>query len=69
MPEKVPAFFAEATAPGPSLPTDYKPVRPEGFDVAREIRPDLELAVCLEDQVVWKAINAEAGLGRCNCVL
>ncbi len=36
--------------------------------VAREVRPDLELALCLEDQVVWRAVNAEASLGRCNCV-
>jgi DNA repair photolyase len=37
--------------------------------VAREARPDIELALCLEDQAVWRAVNAEASLGRCNCVL
>jgi spore photoproduct lyase len=37
--------------------------------VAREVRPDIELALCLEDQVVWRAVGTEADLGRCNCVL
>jgi len=37
--------------------------------VAREVRPDIELALCLEDQVVWGAVNREASLGRCNCIL
>jgi spore photoproduct lyase len=37
--------------------------------VAREVRPDLEIALCLEDQVVWNAVNAEVSLGRCNCIL
>jgi len=37
--------------------------------IAREVRPDLELALCLEDQAVWRAVNAETSLGRCNCVL
>jgi spore photoproduct lyase len=37
--------------------------------VAREVRPDIELALCLEDQVVWRTVSTEASLGRCNCVL
>ena len=37
--------------------------------VAREIRPDLQLALCLEDQAVWKSVNKEIRLGRCNCIL
>ncbi|NIM05249.1 MAG: hypothetical protein GTO55_04065 [Armatimonadetes bacterium] len=37
--------------------------------VAREVRPDIELAICLEDQSVWRAVNIEASLGRCNCNL
>ena len=37
--------------------------------IARKLRPDLELALCLEEPAVWKAVNLEAGLGRCNCVL
>ena len=37
--------------------------------VAREVRPDIELALCLEEQAVWTMVNKEAALGRCNCVL
>jgi len=37
--------------------------------IAREVRPDIELALCLENQTVWRAVSAEARLGRCNCVL
>jgi spore photoproduct lyase len=37
--------------------------------VAREVRRDIELALCLEEEAVWKAVDAEASLGRCNCVL
>lgn len=36
---------------------------------AKEMQPDLEFALCLEDQPVWKAVNKEIGLGLCNCVL
>jgi spore photoproduct lyase len=36
---------------------------------AREVRPDIELALCLEDHAVRKAVDAETALGRCNCVL
>ena len=38
-------------------------------DVARRARPDLDLALCLEDPSVWQAVNLEGRLGRCNCVL
>lgn len=37
--------------------------------IARKARPDLELALCLEERGVWKAVNADVTLGRCNCVL
>jgi len=37
--------------------------------VAREARPDVELALCLEEPSVWRAVNLESRLGRCNCVL
>jgi spore photoproduct lyase len=36
---------------------------------AREIRPDLEISICLEDQAVWKAVSAKVSLRPCNCVL
>jgi len=37
--------------------------------VAREVRPDIELALCLEEQVVWSEVSKETRLGRCNCIL
>jgi len=37
--------------------------------VAREIRPDIELALCLEEAHVWEAVGLEENIGRCNCVL
>jgi DNA repair photolyase len=37
--------------------------------VAREIRPDLQLALCLEDRSVWNSVHTEVGLGPCNCIL
>lgn len=37
--------------------------------VAREMRPDIELALCLEEHAVWQTVDAEVSLGRCNCIL
>lgn len=37
--------------------------------IARSIRPDLELALCLEDDSVMQAVGLEGCRGRCNCVL
>ena len=37
--------------------------------VVREIRPDLETALCLEEPTVWQRIHERWKLGRCNCVL
>ena len=39
------------------------------IQAAREICPDVELALCLEEPEVWKAVQLEDRLGRCNCVL
>jgi spore photoproduct lyase len=36
---------------------------------AREVRTDIELALCLEEPSVWGAVNDEVRLGRCNCIL
>lgn len=35
----------------------------------RSIRPNLELALCLEEHPVWEAVGLADGIGRCNCVL
>lgn len=37
--------------------------------VARAVRPDLDLALCLEEKPVWEAVGLEDRMGRCNCVL
>ncbi|MCC6156900.1 MAG: hypothetical protein IT350_02530 [Deltaproteobacteria bacterium] len=36
---------------------------------ARALRPDLDLALCLEEKDVWRATNTIQNLGRCNCLL
>lgn len=36
---------------------------------ARSIRPDLELALCLEEPAVWDKVRLDESQGRCNCVL
>jgi len=37
--------------------------------VVRNCRPDLELALCLEDKEYWQNTGLENNIGRCNCVL
>jgi spore photoproduct lyase len=41
----------------------------QAIRVARAVKPDLEIALCLEEPAVWKALKLEAARGRCNCVL
>ena len=36
---------------------------------AREIVPEIELALCLEEAEVWQALSIKDRMGRCNCVL
>ena len=35
----------------------------------RQIRPDLRVALCLEERAVWEALGLRDATGRCNCVL
>jgi hypothetical protein len=39
------------------------------LEAARRARPDVELALCLEERPVWEALGIEEWMGRCNCVL
>jgi spore photoproduct lyase len=39
------------------------------IDIARQVRPDLELALCLEGPQVWEAVGLRASMGHCNCGL
>ena len=36
---------------------------------AREVQPDIPLALCLEELPVWRALRLEDRIGKCNCVL
>jgi DNA repair photolyase len=36
---------------------------------ARHLRPELELALCLEEWELWRSIGLEGRIGYCNCVL
>lgn len=35
---------------------------------ARQLRPELELALCLEELELWRSIGLEERMGYCNCV-
>ena len=37
--------------------------------IARALRPDLEIALCLEEDKLWEISKLENNRGRCNCVL
>jgi spore photoproduct lyase len=39
------------------------------FKTARRLRPELELALCLEELELWRSIGLEGRVGYCNCVL
>jgi len=36
---------------------------------AKRLRPNLEIALCLEEKAVWKRLGIENQIGKCNCVL
>lgn len=39
------------------------------IDAARSLRPDLEIALCLEEQALWESTDLVGNIGRCNCGL
>ena len=39
------------------------------IECARRLRPDLEIALCLEEQALWESTGLAANIGRCNCRL
>ncbi|MBI4334969.1 MAG: hypothetical protein HY673_27265 [Chloroflexi bacterium] len=39
------------------------------IQLARSLRPELEIALCLEEKELWQETGVENNLGRCNCVL
>jgi spore photoproduct lyase len=36
---------------------------------ARRLRPDLDIALCLEEQALWESTDLVKNMGRCNCGL
>ncbi len=36
---------------------------------ARRLRPDLEIALCLEEEALWESTGLLSSMGRCNCRL
>ncbi|MFO8056414.1 MAG: radical SAM protein [bacterium] len=38
------------------------------MEAARQVRPDLDIALCLEETRTWEKLGLEENLGRCNCV-
>jgi spore photoproduct lyase len=39
------------------------------IDAARRLRPDLKIALCLEEETLWESTGLAENLGRCNCGL
>lgn len=39
------------------------------IQTARRLRPDLEIALCLEEDALWESTGLKANMGRCNCRL
>ena len=39
------------------------------IESARRLRPDLEIALCLEERVLWESTGLLANIRRCNCRL
>ncbi len=39
------------------------------IETVRQIRPELELALCLEEPELWESTGLQERLGQCNCVL
>jgi spore photoproduct lyase len=37
--------------------------------VVQELRPNLEIALCLEEDKLWKSSGLEHNIGHCNCVI
>ena len=39
------------------------------IETARRLRPELEIALCLEEQALWESTGLAESIGRCNCGL
>ena len=39
------------------------------IECIRQVRPDLEIGLCLEEEAMFAAVALRKAVGRCNCVL
>jgi spore photoproduct lyase len=39
------------------------------IECIRRVRPDLEIGLCLEDELMFASLDLQKSVGRCNCVL
>ena len=39
------------------------------IDLTRQIRPDLEIGLCLEERRTFEALRITDSIGHCNCVI
>jgi DNA repair photolyase len=39
------------------------------IEAAKELRPNLEIALCLEEPALWRATQLQENIGQCNCRL
>ncbi len=39
------------------------------INIVKSIQPELGIALCLEEDKLWKSCGIEGNQGRCNCVL
>lgn len=39
------------------------------IETVRQLRPELELALCLEERELWQRTGLEEQMGHCNCIL
>jgi len=39
------------------------------IECIRQVRPDLKIGLCLEDEAMFTSLGLQRSMGRCNCVL
>ena len=39
------------------------------IDTIKQFQPELHIGLCMEEYQTFKALNMEAAIGRCNCVV
>jgi hypothetical protein len=39
------------------------------IECIRQVRPDLKIGLCLEDEAMFTSLGLQESIGQCNCVL